>query len=164
MVRKFVLMKTNKESISDEYPAFVVHFTDFSPNRKDALAREVLISNSAEQIETLYHSLKEANVKKGWTQHSGVIVAPAPELPSDALEKNAIQSDAIQSDATQIDAVQSDPVKDAAVPASKPKRAARKKKEIEPETSSESATVTSPVTPSEEAAPKKKRESRKKAE
>ena len=33
MVRKFVLWKTNKEQ-SEDYPAFVVHFTDFSPNRK----------------------------------------------------------------------------------------------------------------------------------
>ncbi len=68
MVRKFVLLKTNKETISDEYPAYVVHYTDFSPNRKDALAREVLISNSFEQIESLYGALKEENVKKGWTR------------------------------------------------------------------------------------------------
>jgi hypothetical protein len=67
MVRKFVMLKTNKETASDEYPAYVIHFTDFSPNRKDALAREVLISNSSEQIEELYASLKEENVKKGWS-------------------------------------------------------------------------------------------------
>ena len=36
MVRKFVLWKTNKELQSEDYPAFVVHFTDFSPNRKAA--------------------------------------------------------------------------------------------------------------------------------
>jgi hypothetical protein len=66
MVRKFVLLKTNKEQSSDEFPAYVLHFTDFSPNRKDALTREVLVSNSQEQIQELYDALKEENIKKGW--------------------------------------------------------------------------------------------------
>jgi hypothetical protein len=66
MVRKFVLMRTNKQSVSEDYPAYVVHFTDFSPNRSDPLQREVLVSSSAEQIEELYAALKEENVKKGW--------------------------------------------------------------------------------------------------
>ncbi|MFO0939220.1 MAG: hypothetical protein U0930_00490 [Pirellulales bacterium] len=66
MIRKFVLMKTNKETISDDYPAYVVHYTDFSPNRSDPLQREVLISSSMEQIDELYAKLKEENVKKGW--------------------------------------------------------------------------------------------------
>lgn len=84
MVRKFVLLKTNKETVSDEYPAYVLHFTDFSPNRKDALAREVLISNSFEQIESLYDSLKEENVKKGWTPHSGVVALAATTQAAEA--------------------------------------------------------------------------------
>lgn len=67
MVRKFLLLKTNKEGESDEYPAYVVHFTDYSPNRKDPLSREVMVSNSQEQIEALYAALKEENVKKGWS-------------------------------------------------------------------------------------------------
>ena len=53
MVRKFVTWKTNKEGENDEFPAFVLHFTDFSPNRKDPLAREVRISSSLEQINGL---------------------------------------------------------------------------------------------------------------
>jgi hypothetical protein len=35
MVRKFVLWKTNKDQITEDYPAYAVHLTDFSPNRKD---------------------------------------------------------------------------------------------------------------------------------
>ena len=66
MVRKFVLLKTNKEQASEEYPAYVLHYTDFSPNRKDALGREVMISNSREQIYALYDGLKESNIKQGW--------------------------------------------------------------------------------------------------
>jgi hypothetical protein len=66
MVRKFVLMKTNKQDVSDEFPAYVIHFTDFSPNRAEPLQREVVVSSSAEQIEELYRQLKDENVKKGW--------------------------------------------------------------------------------------------------
>lgn len=66
MVRKFVLLKTNKEAEGDEYPSFVMHYTDFSPNRKDPLSRDVAVSNSREQIEALYERCKTQNVKKGW--------------------------------------------------------------------------------------------------
>ncbi len=51
MVRKFVMWKTNKADQSEEYPAFVIHFTDYSPNRATPLAREVRVSNSPEQIQ-----------------------------------------------------------------------------------------------------------------
>lgn len=66
MVRKFVLWKTNKENESEDYPAYVVHYTDFSPNRKVPLQRDVRVSNSAEQIEAMWGALKKANIKKGW--------------------------------------------------------------------------------------------------
>jgi hypothetical protein len=68
MVRKFVMWKTNKESASTDFPAYVVHYTDFSPNRAQPLAREVRVSSSAEQIETLYTELKEEHIKKGWNE------------------------------------------------------------------------------------------------
>lgn len=70
MVRKFLMWKTNKENESDEFPAYVVHFTDFSPNRKSPLARDIRISNSREQIESLWDGLVEANVKQGWVKYS----------------------------------------------------------------------------------------------
>ncbi len=74
MVRKFVTWKTNKESETDEYPAFVLHFTDFSPNRKDPLAREVRVSSSQEQINTLLEEMIEENIKKGWELHTSLVV------------------------------------------------------------------------------------------
>ena len=70
MVRKFVMWKTNKETQSEDYPAYVVHFTDFSSNRKDPLSRDVRVSNSLEQIQSLWNELKESNIKKGWEAHS----------------------------------------------------------------------------------------------
>ena len=88
MVRKFVLIKTNKESESDEYPAYVVHYTDFSPNRKTPLAREVRVSKSREQIVELYEGLKTANIKKGWQMHSasGDLEAESVEPPEPVSE------------------------------------------------------------------------------
>ncbi len=78
MVRKFMLLKTNKEGEADEYPAYVMHYTDFSPNRKAALSREVAVSNSKQQIEALYLKCKEHNVKKGWNPAEGTAAVQAP--------------------------------------------------------------------------------------
>ncbi|MGI9474170.1 MAG: hypothetical protein ACR2NZ_21700 [Rubripirellula sp.] len=66
MVRKFVVLKTNKEEEADEYPAYVLHYTDFSPNRKEPLSRDVMVSESLAQIEKLFEQCKVDNIKKGW--------------------------------------------------------------------------------------------------
>lgn len=65
MVRKLVMWKTNKEA-DPAWPAYVVHFTDFSPGRKVPLEREIRISSSREQIEALYAELAQENIVKGW--------------------------------------------------------------------------------------------------
>jgi hypothetical protein len=91
MIRKLLLWKTNKEQATDDYPAYVVHLTDFSPNRKDPLAREMRISSSFEQIQQLFDGLKAENITKGWNLHAKtetmqtaiaapVVVAPSSEL------------------------------------------------------------------------------------
>ncbi|MFK8111197.1 MAG: hypothetical protein AB8B91_03310 [Rubripirellula sp.] len=89
MVRKFVLMKTNKESETDEYPAFVMHYTDFSPNRKEPLSRDVVVSNSLEQIEKLYEVAKESNIKKGWNPAAVGEQANLVEQPAKVTKKKA---------------------------------------------------------------------------
>lgn len=65
MVRKFMTWKTNKES-SGEFPAYVYHYTDFSPSRKDMLKKEIKVSDSKKQIEEIYAAEILENVKKGW--------------------------------------------------------------------------------------------------
>jgi hypothetical protein len=70
MVRKLVLWKTNKESEGDDFPAYVLHFTDFSPSRKVPLAREVRVSSSLDQMTQLWSGLLDENIKKGWELHS----------------------------------------------------------------------------------------------
>jgi hypothetical protein len=66
MVRKLLMWETNKQREGGNHPGFVVHFTDFSPNRATPLERDVRISNTREQIERLYAGLKEENIVKGW--------------------------------------------------------------------------------------------------
>jgi hypothetical protein len=67
MVRKLVMWKTNKETaLRCEYPAYVLHLTDFSPNRKDALQREIRVSDSEEQIRAFYAQMEKEYFVGGW--------------------------------------------------------------------------------------------------
>ncbi len=67
MIRKFLVFKTNKEA-SEEYPAYVYHYTDFSAGRKDPLKTDVKVGNSEEFIMNIYEESKLTNVKKGWEE------------------------------------------------------------------------------------------------
>jgi len=64
-VRKLLLWKTNKEE-DGEFSAFVLHYTDYSPTRKEPLAREIRVSNSRDQIEALWKEFHGENIVKGW--------------------------------------------------------------------------------------------------
>lgn len=98
MVRKFVLLKTNKDQESEEFPAYVLHYTDFSPNRKDPLSRDVVVSNSLEQIEELYEQSKTDNIKKGWNSateaasNDGSAVSEEP--PAKTTKKKVVKKTA----------------------------------------------------------------------
>ena len=67
-VRKLLLWQTNKEKISTEYPAFVVHWTDYSPGRKEPLQHTARPAATKKDAEHLAKGLIEANIKKGWEQ------------------------------------------------------------------------------------------------
>jgi hypothetical protein len=72
MVRKLVMFATNKHrGENPAHPAFVVCFTDFSPNRATPLERDIRVSNSREQIQALYEELKQENIVKGWSLVGG---------------------------------------------------------------------------------------------
>jgi hypothetical protein len=67
MVRKLLLWKTNKENAArGDYPAYVLHLTDFSPNRKEPLQREIRVSDSLQQIETFRAQFEEKYFVGGW--------------------------------------------------------------------------------------------------
>jgi hypothetical protein len=93
MIRKLLMWKTNKEQVADDFPAYVVHLTDFSPNRKDPLSREMRISSSFEQIQQLFDGLKTENITKGWNLHakteSGPKEVPAPLVVAAPIEVRA---------------------------------------------------------------------------
>ncbi len=66
MVRKLLMWKTNKETVTDEHPAYVLLLTDFSPNRKTPLERDIRVSSSLDQIETYWQAWETAKFVKGW--------------------------------------------------------------------------------------------------
>ncbi|MBS0202982.1 MAG: ATP-dependent DNA ligase [Planctomycetes bacterium] len=119
MVRKFLMWKTNKETGSDEFPAYVVHFTDFSPNRKDALARELRVSNSQTQIEQLWEVLKADNIKAGWNAlassvaHATAAPAAAAQTSEEPAEKPKKKA-ATKKTASESDSGEQAPVKKSA--------------------------------------------------
>lgn len=65
MVLKFTGWKTNKENCGD-WPAYVLHITNFSSDRIDHLQRDVNVTDDYDQLLELLDRAIEANVKKGW--------------------------------------------------------------------------------------------------
>lgn len=65
-VRKLVVWKTHKEEVDAEWPAFVVHWTDYSPGRKEPLQREVRLAPDAESADAIAEEMIGKGVKRGW--------------------------------------------------------------------------------------------------
>ncbi len=65
-VRKLVVWKTNKDEVAPDWPAWVVHFTDYSPDRKTPLERTVKTSTTEREATAIANALVEENIKKGW--------------------------------------------------------------------------------------------------
>lgn len=70
MVQKFVVWKTNKETVDPRYPGYVMHYTNFSSSRKQPLQTEVRISNNEAQIMEMAQQFVKSKVKRGWKQVS----------------------------------------------------------------------------------------------
>jgi len=69
-VRKLVVWKTNKDTVDPTYPAYVVHWTDYSAGRKTPLTREVRPVASEAAAEAAAEALIADNIKKGWDLHA----------------------------------------------------------------------------------------------
>ncbi len=65
-VRKLVVWKTNKEKSNSLYPAYVVHWTDYSPGRGSPLDREVKLAPDEKTVMKIADAMVEENIKKGW--------------------------------------------------------------------------------------------------
>ena len=65
LLRKLLLFQTNKQP-SGDYPAYVLHLTDWSPTRKVPLEREIRVSNSREEIDALWTKFHKEYIVRGW--------------------------------------------------------------------------------------------------
>jgi len=68
-VRKLLIWKTNKDSEDPLYPAYVVHWTDYSSGRKSPLAREVRPVPTLADAQIVADEMVASNIKKGWVEH-----------------------------------------------------------------------------------------------
>lgn len=66
-VRKLLVWKTNKEAESD-FPAYVIHWTDYSADRKTPLEREVRQAPTEAEAMKIADALLLDNIKKGWVR------------------------------------------------------------------------------------------------
>jgi hypothetical protein len=89
MVRKLLLWQTNKDRDSEDYPAFVIHYTDFSPNRKTPLERDIRVSSSREQIEEQWKEVAAEAFTKGWVPVSTSSAGAEPVVETTAVAEVA---------------------------------------------------------------------------
>ena len=67
-VRKLLVWKTNKEMVDRTFPAFVVHWTDYSAGRANPLEREVRLAPDEAGAMKIADAMIEENIKKGWNK------------------------------------------------------------------------------------------------
>jgi hypothetical protein len=67
-VRKLVVWQTNKQEIDNNYPGYVVHWTDYSPGRASPLDREVKLAPNEKSAIAIADAMVEENIKKGWNK------------------------------------------------------------------------------------------------
>lgn len=65
-VRKLVVWQSNKQELDSSYPAFVVHYTDYSAGRKQPLQREVRLAPDQDTAQQVAEDILKAKIKKGW--------------------------------------------------------------------------------------------------
>ena len=65
-VRKLMVWKTNKQGEEGAFPAFVVHWTDYAPGRKDPIKHTVKPVHDEASATEVAEALIEKNIKKGW--------------------------------------------------------------------------------------------------
>jgi ATP-dependent DNA ligase len=69
MVRKLLIWKTNKEK-TENFPNYVVYLTDFSPNRKNPLERDIKVAKTEKVARQWFEKLAKENFVSGWEKVS----------------------------------------------------------------------------------------------
>lgn len=94
MVLKIAGWKTNKEK-TGQWPAYVLHVTDFSTGRQRRLLRDVEITDDLAQLSELRLRAREARVKKGWERLAvdeyGAELSPQPAETEKPKKKSAVR-------------------------------------------------------------------------
>lgn len=139
MVRKYVAVATNRPS-DRNYPPFVVHFTDYSSGRAEAMKVAIRVASTKESLDKHIAAWVEENVKKGWLEYG----APAPAAPAKAVApkkkakaaaetpvEGAAEAPAAPAASPDGAAAATTPAEAAPAPA-KPKRTRAKKAQTEP--------------------------------
>jgi hypothetical protein len=85
-VRKLLVWKTNKDEDDPSFPAFVVHWSDYSPGRKTPLQREVRLAPAKDRAMAIADAMIAANIKKGWEPAEA---NPRPDTPSTASDDDS---------------------------------------------------------------------------
>jgi hypothetical protein len=67
-VRKLVVWKSGKEEAWPGWPAWLVHFTDYSPDRKSPLERTLRSALNEAEAMLIADALIVENIKKGWEE------------------------------------------------------------------------------------------------
>jgi ATP-dependent DNA ligase len=67
-VRKLLIWKTNKDGVDADFPAFVVHWTDYSAGRKTPLEREVRPAPTREEADKIAEAMLASEIGKGWVR------------------------------------------------------------------------------------------------
>ena len=65
-VRKLLIWQTNKSEHADRYPAYVVHWTDYSAGRAQPLDRDVRPAPDKATAQQIAQEFIDLNIKKGW--------------------------------------------------------------------------------------------------
>lgn len=72
-VRKLLVWKSGKEEAWPGWPAWLVHFTDYSPDRKTPLERTLRTARTEAEANAIADALIAENIKKGWEE---VVASP----------------------------------------------------------------------------------------
>lgn len=67
-VRKLLVWETHKSALDPTFPAWVVHWTDYSAGRKDPLQREVRLAPDEATAMSIADGMVAENIKKGWVR------------------------------------------------------------------------------------------------
>lgn len=65
MVRKLLMWRTNKKN-RDDFPGYVVYYTDFSPSRQNPLERDLKVSNNEKTARKMFDDWGKKVFLSGW--------------------------------------------------------------------------------------------------